>query len=387
MTDRTSIAATPSPAALKIVFCVNAAWNIWNFRRALVQALIADGHEVIVLAPEDATTPKLIALGCRFVPLRMNAKGLNPITDLRLMLRLRRAFRGLAPDVVLGFTIKNNIFGALAAKSIGLPFMPNVTGLGTAFLSGGFLRRVAITLYKRAFRTLPVVFFQNADDRALFLRSRIITPDQAVLLPGSGIDLAAFPATDYPPPDQPITFLMIARVLRDKGALEYVDAARKIKAAVPSVRFQLLGPIDTQNRSAIDRSTVQQWQDDGVIDYLGAVEDVRPFIAAAHCVVLPSYREGAPRTLIEAAAMARPVIATDVPGCRDVVSQGITGFLCAVQSADSLAAALSRFLALDRGAQEQLGQAGRAKMVLDYDQRIVVEAYQKAIAPLAMTRG
>ena len=370
-------------ARVKILITVNAAWNIWNFRRPLVEALLSDGHEVTILAPKDDTVPKLQARGCSIRHLEMNAKGLNPLQDAKLLLRLRQHFRDIKPDVILSFTIKNNIFGAIAAKFAWIPFIPNVTGLGTAFLSGGVLERVAVMLYKTAFRKLPVVFFQNEDDRTLFLERGLVTENQARRLPGSGIDLDRFAAAAFPSEDGAPIFLMIARLLRDKGVLEYVEAARHVKAHHAQARFQLLGATDAENRTAIDRQTVQAWEQEGVIEYLGTVEDVRPMIEAAHCVVLPSYREGAPRTLIEAAAMARPLIATDVPGCRAVVEDKTTGFLCQVRSGESLAAACEAFIALTSEERAALGRAGRAKMEREYGQNIVLEAYRAALRDLA----
>jgi glycosyltransferase involved in cell wall biosynthesis len=370
------------PGPVKIVITVNAAWNIWNFRKPLVEALIADGHEVTVLAPRDDTVPKLEALRCKFRDLDMSVKGLNPVEDFGLILRLRRIFKEMRPDVVLSFTIKNNTFGALAAKAAGVAFVPNVTGLGTAFLSGSALERIVVMLYKAAFRGLRVVFFQNEDDRGLFLSRGLATEAQARLLPGSGIDLEHFAEAPYPGEDQAPVFLMIARLLRDKGVFEYVEAARLVKSAHPQARFQLLGAADAQNRSAIDRETVLQWEHEGVIEYLGTTDDVRPAIAEAHCVVLPSYREGAPRTLIEAAAMGRPVIATDVPGCRGVVDEGDTGFLCQVKSASSLAEACTNFLDQSLQRRAAMGQAGRAKMVREYDKELVIQAYRSVIRRL-----
>ncbi|OOY02798.1 glycosyltransferase family 4 protein [Thioclava sp. F28-4] len=370
---------------MHILMTVNAAWNIWNFRRPIVEALIADGHRITLLAPRDGSVPDLEALGCRFIPLEMSVKGLNPAEDFKLMRRFKRIFRDERPDVVLSYTIKNNIFGAMAAKAVGVPFIPNVTGLGTAFLSGGLLQRVAEMLYRRAFAELPVIFFQNEDDAALFLDRRLIKSDQAKLLPGSGIDLERFAAQKMPAKDSPPTFLMIARLLRDKGVLEFVEAARTTKARHPEARFQLLGAVGSENRTAIDAATIEGWVAEGMVEYLGTTSDVRPAIEAASCIVLPSYREGAPRTLIEAAAMARPLIATDVPGCRAVVDRGVSGYLCEVRNAASLADAMQDFLALGPEQRAQMGREGRAKMEREYDQRIVVNAYREAIGRL--TRG
>lgn len=368
---------------MKVLFCVNAAWNIWNFRRPLVEVLLADGHEVAILAPRDDTVPKLEGIGCVVYHLKMNAKGLNPMQDTKLLLRLRQQFRALRPDVILSFTIKNNIFGAIAAKHVRIPFIPNVTGLGTAFLSGGFLQRVAVTLYRTAFRNLPVVFFQNEDDQGLFLENRLVTAQQSRLLPGSGIDLDRFAAAPFPSDEAAPHFLMIARLLRDKGVLEYVDAARRVKAKHPEARFQLLGATGSENRTAINRNTVRSWEAEGVIEYLGTMEDVRPMIERAQCVVLPSYREGAPRTLIEAAAMARPLIATDVPGCRAVVDEGKTGFFCKVRSSESLAASCERFIDLPFSERAAMGLTGRAKMEQEFGHNIVIEAYRRALRDVA----
>ena len=371
---------------MHILMTVNAAWNIWNFRRSLVEALSADGHRISVLAPPDDSVADLERIGCHFLPLKMSVKGLNPLEDLKLQSRLKLIFREEQPDAILSFTIKNNIFGAWAARSVGVPFVPNVTGLGTAFLSSGLLQTIAEQLYRCAFAKLPTVFFQNEDDRDLFLDRKLVCADQARLLPGSGIDLVRFAAAEMPSADAPPVFLMIARLLRDKGIIEFVEAARLIKARHPEARFQLLGATGSENRTAIDSATVEGWVAEGVVEYLGTTNDVRPVIAAASCVVLPSYREGAPRTLIEAAAMARPLIATDVPGCRAVVDPDVSGFLCEVRNSDSLAIAMGRFLALSSDARTAMGQAGRAKMEREFDQALVVAAYREALMPLTGDR-
>lgn len=364
---------------MHILLTVNAAWNIWNFRRPLVEALASDGHRITVLAPPDDAVAELERLGCLVRPLEMSVKGLNPLEDLKLQRRFGRIFRDDRPDAVLSYTIKNNIFGARAARSVGVPFLPNVTGLGTAFLSGKLLQTVTEQLYWRSFANLPVVFFQNEDDRDLFLDRRLLRPVQARLLPGSGIDLFRFAPASMPPANVPPVFLMIARLLRDKGVVEFVEAARRVRARHPQARFQLLGAAGSENRSAIGREALDAWVAEGVVEYLGTTSDVRPAIAAATCVVLPSYREGAPRTLIEAAAMARPLIATDVPGCRAVVDRDVSGFLCEVKSAESLAEAIERFLALTPEAQRAMGTAGRTKMEREFDQRLVVDAYREAL--------
>lgn len=367
---------------MHILITVNAAWNVWNFRRPLAQALLTDGHRITVLVPPDDSVGQLRALGCRWLPLEMNPQRLNPIEGLRLVHDFQQAFRAERPDIVLSYTIKNNLFGAMVAKSLGIPFLPNVTGLGTAFLSGGLLEKTAELFYRHAFRNLPVVFFQNEDDRDLFVCRRLVRSEQAQLLPGSGIDLQHFAPAPFPADQAAPVFLMIARLLRDKGVIELVEAARQVKARWPEVRFQLLGAAGSENRSAIAAETVRAWVREGVVEYLGTTPDVRPTIARASCVVLPSYREGTPRTLLEAAAMARPAIATDVAGCRAVVDHNKTGFLCKARDAGNLADSIGRFLQLSGERRTAMGRAARAKIEYEYDQRIVVRAYLQAIKKL-----
>lgn len=368
---------------MHILITVNAAWNIWNFRRSLVEALLADDHQITILAPYDESVPSLQDSGCRFIPLAMDVKGLNPVVDFRLVRRFGHYFRSERPDAILSYTVKNNVFGAMAARPLGLPFIPNITGLGTAFLSSGMLRIIAEGLYRRAFRHPEIVFFQNADDRDFFIERKLVRTTQAELIPGSGIDLEHFGVLPLPSQKAPLIFLMIARLLRDKGIAEFVDAAVRVKALVPQARFQILGALGPENRSAIDPNLVRSWHEEGVIEYLGHARDVRPYIAAASCVVLPSYREGAPRTLIEAAAMGRPIITTDVPGCRSVVEDGVTGFLCAARSGESLAQACLKFLSLRDEARATMGRLGREKMSREFDQAIVISAYRKLLAGLA----
>lgn len=372
--------------SMHILLTVNAAWNILNFRRPVIDAMLADGHHLTVLAPADEAVPALNAMGCRFIPLAMDVKGLSPHRDLQLIRRFKLLFSQENPDAILSYTIKNNIFGAIAARQVGIPFIPNVTGLGTAFLSGGLLQRVAEILYRFAFRDLDVVFFQNEDDRRLFHERRLIKAHQTRLLPGSGIDLERFAPMPLPASPSGPVFLMIARLIRDKGILEFVDAARKVKSSAPESRFQMLGPLGSDNRGAIDADAVAAWEAEGAIEYLGETSDVRPFIAQADCAVLPSYREGAPRTLIEAAAMARPLIASDVPGCRSVVEDGVTGLFCTARSGESLASACRRFISLSQSDRGAMGAAGRRKMEREFDQALVVQSYQEALANIWQRR-
>jgi len=370
---------------MHIMLTVNAAWNVWNFRRDLVTSLIANGHRVTIFAPFDETVSQLIGIGCNFRHLAMDPHGLNPFRDFALLRRFKKVFDDERPDVILGFTIKNNIYGAIAARHLRIPFVPTVTGLGSAFLGSRVLRWIAERLYRIAFSTPSFVLFQNEDDRRLFIQRCLISPSQARLIPGSGIDLLHFAPAPFPKQGGAPTFLLVGRVLKEKGVCEFVEAAKLVRRHHPSACFRLLGAVDLGNRSAISMTDVAAWQEQGWVEYLGFADDVRGTIAEAHCVVLPSYREGAPRTLIEAAAMARPVIATDVPGCRSVVEHGTTGLLCAARDPASLADACRQVIELSHEELERMGQLGRRKMEREFDQEIVASTYRELL-PQALGR-
>ena len=370
-----------APAPRPIVVAANSAWNIVNFRAGLVRALREKGYEPVVVAPHDpAFDEQLAGLGVQRLGIRIDRSGLNPLADFGLLIRYRQILRQLRPTAFLGFTIKPNIYGSLAAAATGISAIPNVSGLGTAFMKKGPLQRLVRGLYRLAFRQAPVVFFQNPDDRDLFIQRDIIRPEQARVLPGSGIDLERFAPS--PQPAGPVTFLLIARLLGDKGLREYVEAARQVCATLPEAQFQLLGPIDEGNRTAIRRAELDRWIEEGVVDYLGTSEDVRPAIAAASAVVLPSYREGLPRTLLEGGAMARPLITTDVPGCRGVVDEGVNGYFCSVRDARSLAEAMMRFAKLSLAERQAMGAASRRKVQERFSEDVVIGAYLDELARL-----
>lgn len=364
----------------RILLVANTAWSLANFRSGLIRALMDDGHEIVALAPRDAGTPSLEALGCRTLDIEIDNKGTSPFRDAVLYASFLRIFRKERPDIVLSYTIKCNIYGALAARALGMPFLPNVTGLGTAFIRDTWLTRLVSGLYRSAFSRLPQVFFLNGDDAGLFVERGLVRPAQVSVLPGEGIDLDYFPPTPQRDnTDRPV-FLMIARMLRDKGVVEFVGAAEQLRQQGVAARFQLLGPLDAANQTAIGRQTMSGWVNAGLVEYLGITEDVRPFIAASDCVVLPSYREGLPRVLLEASAMQRAVIATNVPGCRDVVADGETGLLCEARSVEGLANAMAAILELSPRDRMRMGQAGRNRVASRFAQQTVTETYRAAIA-------
>jgi len=365
----------------KLIICINTAWNLFNFRAGLIRALVAQGYEVVAVAPFDEYAKRLAALGCRFVALPMDNQGTNPWRDAVLLWRFWRLLRRERPAAFLGYTIKPNIYGSMAAHALGIPVINNIAGLGAVFIRDGWLVRVVRGLYRAALKRSSKVFFQNEDDRRLFVDGGVVNPVLTGLLPGSGVDL-----TRYSPlgvgvcsSQRVFRFLLIARMLRDKGVVEYVEAARLIRQDRVDVEFCLLGFLDVQNPAAISRAEMDAWVAAGDVRYLGVSDDVRIEIAAADCIVLPSYREGTPRSLLEAAAMGKPIITTDAVGCREAVDDGVNGFLCKVGDAEDLARHMKKMLDLVPAQRAIMGGAGRRKMEQQFDERIVIERYLEAL--------
>ena len=359
-----------------VVLAANSAWNILNFRRPLILALRSAGWKVVALAPDDGSAEGLRALGAKFVPITIDGSGTSPLRDGRLLLDYWRTLQSLRPQAFLGFTAKPNIYGSLAAGWLGIRTINNISGLGTAFMRRGLLNRLVSGLYRIALRKSARVFFQNPHDLALFVDAGLVRADQAKLIPGSGIDLDRF----NPIPSTPVTgktfrFRVVGRLLRDKGLVEYAEAARMLRPRWPDVEFAALGFVGSDNRSSVPMSEVERWQAQGLMTYLGDTDDVRPFLAESDCVVLPSYREGLPRSLLEAAAMAKPMVATDVPGCREVVRDGDNGFLCEVRSASALAKAMEAMLQLSPDDREAMGLRAREMVEKEFDEALVVRAY------------
>jgi glycosyltransferase involved in cell wall biosynthesis len=366
----------------KVLIALNAAWNLVNFRAGLIRALVQAGYEVVAVAPYDGYAPRLTELGCRFVPLHMENGGTHPGRDALLLWRFLHLFRQERPDIYLGYTVKPNVYGSLAARLLDIPVINNIAGLGAVFIRDGWLVRVVRWLYRKALGASAKVFFQNDDDRQLFMAGGLVRAEVTDLLPGSGIDLGRFsvaPLGATERPERKFRFLLIARMLWDKGVGEYVDAAKLIHERWPQAECCLLGFVDAQNPTAISGTQMDAWVAQGVVNYLGVSDDVRVEIAAADCIVLPSYREGTPRTLLEAAAMGRPIITTDAVGCREVVDDGLNGFLCQPRDAGDLAEKMERMLSLTHEQRSEMGLRGRAKMEAEFDEQIVIRKYLAAI--------
>lgn len=360
---------------------INTSWNIYNFRIGLLKSLHESGYKIITIAPTDQYTEKLQALGFEHHNININNKGTNPFEDILLVWSFYKLYKNLKLDLLLHYTIKPNIYGTIAAKLNGTPVISNISGLGTVFLNKGLSSSTAKFLYKIALRFPRKVFFQNNDDKSLFIDSKLVIENITGLLPGSGIDTSTLVPlqNEYTNANTPITFLFIARLVKDKGLVEYVDAARILKLKYPAVIFNILGAFYPGNPSAISNQQMVDWQDEKIINYLGVSNDVPTYIDQSDCVVLPSYREGLSRVLLEAASMAKPIVTTDVPGCRDVVDDGVNGFLCQVKSAESLSQQMEKIILLKQSDRIKMGRKGREKAVSCFDERLVINQYLSAI--------
>lgn len=364
---------------MTIAIVINTAWNIYNFRSGIIRQLIQDGHDVVAIAPKDAYVSNLEAMGCRFRDLPMSGSGVNPFSDFILMWRLGKIIKKERIHVLLTYTIKPNVYGSIAGRILNTPVICNISGLGTTFVWSNLISKIAIFLYNISVKKASHVFFQNPEDMALFL-SKVPVPEKKVgLLYGSGIDLQDFSAIPKPDDGAPV-FLMVGRLMVEKGSYEFAEAAKIIRQSYPDARFWMLGKWDPEDKRSVKEEDLKAWQKSGYIDYKGTTDDVKSMITLADVVVLPSYREGAPRTLIEAGAMSRPLIATDVPGCRHVVEDGYNGYLCEVKSGTKLAQAIRKYLELDKKEKKQLATNSRAYMEKYYDEKKVIHAYQQVIS-------
>lgn len=367
---------------MRVLITANAAWNLVNFRSGLIRALQDAGHEVSAAAPADAEHARVLErMGCRFHPVPVDSKGLSPRRDFATALAYRRLLARTRLDCMLAYTAKPNIYGSLAARSLRVPVINNVSGLGAAFIAGGWLSWTLKRLYQAALSGSHLVFFQNGSDRDEFVTAGVVSGERTKLLPGSGVDLEHFQPSPAPARDG-VRFLLIGRVVRDKGLMEYHGAAKLLRRSDPKLRFDILGIQDPLHPTAIPPEQLAAWEEAGDVRYLGEVPDPRPVIADADCVVLPSYREGTSKALLEAAAMAKPLVATDVPGCREVVDEGVNGFLARVRDPEDLARAMARMATLTPVERARMGAASRAKMEREFDERIVIRAYLDAVAGL-----
>ena len=359
----------------RIALVANTTWNIFNFRLNVIRKLIEEGHEVIVFAPID----KYISYQEKFhevkhIPLkRLKRDSVNPLRDLQLTAELTRLYKEHKPDLVIHYTVKPNIFGGLAARLAGVPSIAVVTGLGYAFLHNGFVKRTTASLYKFTSRFQKRMIFENEDDLGLFIDEGLIKPEIGMSIDGCGVDtdLYTHSGTERSAEKGEVVFTFIGRLLYDKGIREFVNAAHRVAEINKNTRFWVFGELDRDNPSAIKERDLVQWVKDETIEYHGATDNVRTYLEQTDCVVLPSYREGMSRVIMEAMSMEVPVITSDTPGCRQAVVDGENGFLVEVADSQGLADAMSRFIDLSEEERRQMGLNGRQRALEKFDERII----------------
>ncbi|MFQ2074776.1 glycosyltransferase family 4 protein [Aeromonas veronii] len=367
---------------MKILLIGNTMWSFYNFRIDLIKDIIGLGHQVYILAPSDDSVSKVKNIpGCTLLDIKFSRKGINPIYEILLLIKIYLKIKEIKPDLIFNYTIKPIIYGSIASWFAGIKNIAVTTGLGYIAINKNLVSTISRYLYKVALFFSNEVWFLNEDDKSYFISLRLVDKNKTRILPGEGIDVDYFSSSHFQPFfSEGFSFLLIARMLSDKGIFEFVEAARRIKCFFPECKFILMGDVDPGNPNSIKKEMLEAWIQEGVIDYLPFEHDVRPFINKANCVVLPSYREGIPRTLLEASAMSKVVIASNAPGCKDVVINGKTGFLCEPKNVDSLVETCTYVIGLEPSELVLLGRNGRNYVTNKYANEIVFDFYKKAIA-------
>lgn len=356
----------------KVLVVSNVSRGLFSFRRELLERLCAD-HRVIILAKDTGHVSDFEAMGCEFVNVDMDRHGTNPIAELKLISLYKKKIRQLSPDIVLTYTIKPNVYAGMACAALGVPYVANITGLGTAVENGGVMQKLTLSLYRRGLRRAQKVFFQNTENRD-FMISRGVVSGAYDLLPGSGVNLQRYQPLEYPH-GETVDFVFIARIMREKGIEQYLDAAKALRKKYPYTRFHICG-----NCEQAYEQTLRTLQDDGTVIYHGLVDDIAAMHAGCACTVHPTfYPEGMSNVLLESCACARPIITTDRAGCREIVDNGINGYVVRQRDSADLIEKLEKFLALSWEERRQMGLAGRAKVEREFDRNIVIEKYLNEI--------
>lgn len=354
---------------MKILILANHYNTLRIFRRELLLALVKAGHEVVLSIPEceEENRKTLESYGTRVVFTKMERRGTNPLKDLGLLTAYRKLIAREKPDKVISYTIKPNIYGALACKRKKIPNYANVTGLGSAFQGHGKMRTLVSMMYKCSLNKSKRVFFENVGNRDTLVNDGVVRAEQTVVLPGAGVNLKEFAPTPYPETEQPMRFLFVGRIMQEKGVDEYFTAIRRLREQYPNTEFDFIGWYEDHYEAQ-----VRQMEAEGLVRFHGFQLDVTPYIEAAHCVVLPSWHEGMSNTLLESAAMCRPLITSNIHGCMEAVEDGVNGYLAQVRDADSLTQAMLRFAALPLEQKRAMGVAGRKRMENLFDKDMVV---------------
>ena len=356
----------------KVLFIINWTFGLYSFRRELLEEA-AKNHDVFILANDNGFVDDFKAIGCHFIPSTVEGHGTNPVSEMKLISFYKSKIADIRPDIVFTYTIKPNIYAGMACASLGIPYIPNITGLGTAVENGGIMQKITLPLYKYGIRKAKKVFFQNTENQNFMLKHGIIKYPYE-LIPGSGVNLEHYRVLEYPKSDT-IDFVFIARIIKEKGIDQYLDAARHFRAKVPETRFHICGFCEKQYEEIINKANA-----DGTIVYHGRIADVTEVHKISACTIHPTYYpEGMSNVLLESCACGRPIITTDRPGCREIVDDDVNGFVVKQRDSQDLIDKIERFLSLSWEERKQMGLAGRKKVEKEFDRRIVIEKYIKEI--------
>ena len=356
---------------MKIVMIGNSDLSIYTYRRELVERLISDRHEVTVLSPKGDLISELVSMGCQYYEIELDRHGTNPIKDLKLIKKYVALLKLIRPDYVLSYTIKPNIYGAIACKKLNIPIIVNVTGLGTATENKGWKQTVTLFLYRFAFKNVQTIFFQNNENMKFFSYRKIYT-EKHKLLPGSGVNLNRFLPAEYPS-DETINFVFVSRLMKEKGIDQYLDAAEYITKKYVNTRFHICGFCEKEYEAKLE-----ELAENKSVIYHGMVKDMTTILPQMHCTVHPTYYpEGLSNVLLESLATARPIITTDRAGCREVVEDGVNGFVVKQKDSADLIEKIEKFISLSNEERKLMGLSGREKVEKEFDRNIVIEAYLK----------
>lgn len=359
---------------MKVLVLSNFGMGLFKFRKELLQELTKQGHKVFVSLPNDGYVPLLESLGCEYIESNVDRRGTNPIADIKLLSSYLKIINKIKPDIVLTYTIKPNVYGGIACRITKTPYLPNITGLGTAVENEGLMQKITLNLYKIALKNAECTFFQNEPNRQFFI-DRGIIKNKSKVIPGSGVNLEQHPYEEYPSDKENIRLLFIGRIMKAKGIGELLEAARQIKVSYKNVEFHLVGFCEEGYSEEL-----RELNESGIIHYHGQQDDVHKYIKDSHATILPSYHEGTSNVLLESASTGRPILASNVTGCKETFDAGVSGIGFEVKSVKALISAIQQFLDLPHENKKQMGIAGRKKMELEYDRKIVINAYLEQIS-------
>ena len=362
---------------MKILVLANNFLGLCSFRKEVMKAFVDRGDEVVISAPYDEKAPEVEKLGCKIIDTQFNRQGTNPIDDFKLMWRYCKLIKQIKPEVVLTYTIKPNLYGGMACTLTGVPQIANITGLGAAVEYPGLMQKFAIFLYKIGMRKTSLTFFQNTDNMS-FCQEHGMIKGPVKLIPGSGVNLQYHAKQPYPAETEPVRFLFMGRIRREKGIEEFLAAAERITKTHDNVEFHVVGGCEGDYESRL-----LDMQSKGIITYHGRQMDVRPFIAKAACTLHPSfYPEGMSNVLLESCSTGRPIMTTMRAGCREIVEDGRNGFLVKQQDAADLIEKVEKFLSLPYAERKAMGDAAREKAEREFDRQIVIDAYLNAVSEI-----